>query len=454
MPVVIDLFSGCGGFAFGFKSAGYKIGNGIEIDDIACRTASYNLYWRYGDDQQHICGDITKLNPEKSQQWIGKNGCIVIGGPPCQAYSQVGKGKLKSLGKDRSHLNDARGYLFKDFIRFALELDARVIIMENVPESVNYGGLNIPEHVCEVLEENDYNSLWTILNAADFGVPQVRERVFVMAVRKNEKFDQFLPAPTHKKIDGRLTPWQTRFSKLSEYRHFTYPGQNNVEALPEWITVGEAISDLPPLFPDSKHRYRLYQPHIQLEYKTMAQNDYQLLMRNWFSSEQKASSGHCFRRTARDFPIFERMLPDHDYLDAYEIAENILDEACRALSIDSSKHNYEYERLRKSIVPPYSKEKFNEKWKRLSKGKPSHTLVAHLGVDTYSHIHPWEPRGISVREAARLQSFPDGFLFQCSMGEAYKQIGNAVPPLLAKSIALSLKEKFHKEQGCSDGNIK
>ena len=74
--------------------------------------------------------------------------------------------------------------------------------------------------------------------------------------------------------------------------------------------------------------------------------------------------------------------------------------------------------------------------------KPSHTLVAHLSVDTYSHIHPLEPRGISVREAARLQSFPDEFLFQCSMGDAYKQIGNAVPPLMAEAVARELYNNF------------
>ena len=82
------------------------------------------------------------------------------------------------------------------------------------------------------------------------------------------------------------------------------------------------------------------------------------------------------------------------------------------------------------------------KWQKLKMDSPSHTLVAHLSVDTYSHIHPYEPRGISVREAARLQSFPDGFLFQCNMGEAYKQIGNAVPPLLAKEIATQLYVAF------------
>ena len=95
------------------------------------------------------------------------------------------------------------------------------------------------------------------------------------------------------------------------------------------------------------------------------------------------------------------------------------------------------------MVPIYDRENFAEKWKRLDENKPSHTVVAHLSVDTYSHIHPWEPRGISVREAARLQSFPDDFTFDCSMGDAFKQIGNAVPPLLALGVATSVYESFN-----------
>ena len=92
------------------------------------------------------------------------------------------------------------------------------------------------------------------------------------------------------------------------------------------------------------------------------------------------------------------------------------------------------------IIPKYSDEKFVNKWKKLREDWPSHTVTAHLGKDTYSHIHPWEPRGISVREAARLQSFPDNFDFASNMGESYKMIGNAVPPLLSYNIAMKIKE--------------
>ena len=101
--------------------------------------------------------------------------------------------------------------------------------------------------------------------------------------------------------------------------------------------------------------------------------------------------------------------------------------------------------LKKSIVPPYDRMKFDDKWLRLDPEFPSRTVVAHLGVDTYSHIHPWEPRGISVREAARLQSFPDDFHFTGSLSDAYSQIGNAVPPLLAFHVAKALASRLSKK---------
>ena len=96
-------------------------------------------------------------------------------------------------------------------------------------------------------------------------------------------------------------------------------------------------------------------------------------------------------------------------------------------------------------MPQYDREKFENKWKRLDANKPSHTVVAHLEKDTYSHIHPWEPRGISVREAARLQSFPDDFVFNCSMSNAFRQIGNAVPPLLSLAVAKTIYDSFKEE---------
>lgn len=444
VPEVIDLFSGCGGLALGFQKAGFKISYGIELMPEAVETAAYNLHWRFGEENGHECGDITKMSPDIFKDKIGKNGCIVIGGPPCQAYSMIGRAKLRSLGEHRINTNDKRGYLYEDFIRFALGLEARAVIMENVPEAVNYGGRNIPQTICEILEDNDYNAYWTILNSADYGVPQVRERVFVIAVKNGEKLSINLPEPTHVSADNRKGAVQQRINTFTDAKNFRLPNEPGAD-LAAWVTAGEALSDLPELFPNHYSKYVLNKINFPVAYRCEIENSYQQEMRTWYGQEMKMVTGNCFRKTRRDFPIFAEMQQGDDYTDASAIADILFNQALKARGISLSNDKDAYDKLKKEIVPPYDRENFKTKWQRLSENKPSHTLVAHLSVDTYSHIHPTEPRGISVREAARLQSFPDGFLFQCSMGDAFKQIGNAVPPLLAKGIAVQVMKAFNKE---------
>lgn len=441
VPEIVDLFSGCGGLALGFQRAGFKVTHGVELMQEAVETASYNLHWRYGEESSHICGDITQMDASAFSDKIGENGCIVIGGPPCQAYSLAGRAKLRSLGEHRINTNDKRGYLYQDFLRFALDLKARAVVMENVPESTNYGGQNIPQTVCEILEQNGYEAYWTILNAADYGVPQLRERVFVIAVDKGENITIDLPVPTNSNPEGKPTQNQMRFKSFGECPNFKIPKTATKEA-PNWVTVGEAISDLPVLFPSSQSKYVLNKINMQMRYCASPETEYQILMRNWYGQEMETVTGNCFRKTLRDFPIFEEMNQGDDYVNASEIADSFLNKACKLRGITKISDPIGYEKLKKAIVPPYDRGNFTSKWQKLCMNKPSHTLVAHLSVDTYSHIHPYEPRGISVREAARLQSFPDGFLFQCNMGDAFKQIGNAVPPLLAKGIADQLYKAF------------
>lgn len=441
LPSIIDLFSGCGGLGFGFQAAGFPIGGGMDISESAVKTASFNMDWRHGEAAHHVFGDITQTPGAIFKENIGNEGCVVIGGPPCQAYSQIGKGKLKSLGTSREHINDSRGQLYLEFLRMAFELNAKAIIMENVPESINYGGLNIPEEACSILEKNGYTPRWTILNSADYGVPQVRERLFIIAVEKKIKIIPEFPLPTHRSMEGKIAPYKLRAPKLLRNKYYVPAPEVLEEAFP-WVTVGEALSDLPSLFPDSTSKYRLFEQNMLIDYSKPPSNDYQILMRGWYGSSIGKVSGHGFRRTIRDYPIFEKMQQEDNFVIAAEIAEQLFKEACDVEGISKQTHPQKYQLLRKKIVPPYDKWKFQDKWKRLNSKKPSHTLVAHLSVDTYSHIHPWEPRGISVREAARLQSFPDQFLFQCSMGDAFKQIGNAVPPLLSYALAKQIKKCF------------
>jgi len=442
---VIDLFSGCGGLSLGFKMAGFNITSAVDIDLKACNTMSYNILWKYGINKELICKDIKKVNPD---ELINNNyPVITIGGPPCQAYSKIGRSKLRSLGDHRFGFNDSRAFLYREFIRISVNLDSVAIVMENVPESVDFFGLNIPQIVCEELENQGYNAIWTILNAADYGVPQTRERVFVIAVKKEFGEVSFLPEPTHINPNQiSLEDWNKKFKKYSKFNNFKYPLVPDKEC-PKWVTVGDALSDLPALFPTSDSKYVLHKMNTKLPYQTPPTNDYQKLMRkekdNTFKKDVDAN---CFRKTLRDFRIFERMQPGDDYVKAHQIALELFEEACEYYQIDKN-DTESYEKLKKQYVPPYDTSKFHGKWKKLDPNKPSHTLVAHLGTDTYSHIHPIEPRGISVREAARLQSFPDNYTFTCSMGDAFKQIGNAVPPLLAKGVAKAVLKNLRLEKG-------
>lgn len=303
--------------------------------------------------------------------------------------------------------------------------------MENVRQCVAYGKINVPERVSEILEKHGYTVFWTVLNSADYGVPQIRERMILFAVKGDAEVT--MPEPTHsgKNMDNLYA--YVGLEEFTKFPHFVMPKRRHRKE-PGWLTVKDAISDLPVLHPSSKHKYKANSIKQGFPYRCPASNDYQKLMRN----SSGISTGHVYRNTPRDFQIFELMNEGDNYVRAAEIAEQLFEEArCKA---DVHLGTEAYDKLRAQIVPPYSTDKFLSKWKKLESDKPSYTLVAHLSVDTYSHIHPWEARGISVREAARLQSFPDDFIFQCNMGDAFKQIGNSVPPLMAEGIAKAVRK--------------
>lgn len=448
LPKVIDLFSGCGGLALGFEKAGFEIVAGVELMPEACKTISYNLDYRYDKEQTHICGDITELDADIFKGRFGNEGCVVIGGPPCQAYSLAGRAKLRSLGDDRINTNDARGYLYQDFLRFVFDLDAKAVVMENVPESTSFGDMNIPEIVCESLEKHGYVAYWTILNAADYGVPQLRERVVLFGIKESEIGRIKLPVPTHKcNASDYQTQYQKRFEFFGKNEHFKQPNSSE-QARRTWTTVGEAISDLPVLFPTSDSKYRAVKLNEEIDYSTSPQNEFQVQMRSWYGNESYASSANAFRNNKRDYAIFERMKQGDNFIDASRIADELFEKEAKMFNYEPGSENYK--KLKRKMVPVYDRDKFENKWKRLEEERPSHTLVAHLCKDTYSHIHPTEPRGISVREAARLQSFPDDFFFDCSMGDAFRQIGNAVPPLLSFAVAKSVFDAFKETSNESD----
>jgi len=217
-------------------------------------------------------------------------------------------------------------------------------------------------------------------------------------------------------------------------------------ALQHAVTCEEALGDLPFISEAVKRRGKGPRDlGARLPHSTPPQNDYQRLMRNWpgFTSEVDVTA-HVIRYLPRDFETFGRMIEGGEYPAAIAAAESLVQERAGALGIVPNSAAWAV--LYASIVPPYNRDKFPNKWVKLRRDFPSRTLMAHLSHDSYSHIHysAEQARTISVREAARLQSFPDGFQFCGAMNAAFGQIGNAVPPLMAQALARQILARLHE----------
>ncbi len=458
-PKILDIFSGCGGLSVGLKLAGFTPVGGLDIDAGAMDSWWYNLRPDLaGGLKAAPSFDITAIDPTDFFNRLSipkedRSIDVLCGGPPCQAYSRIGKAKLRSLGGAKADLEDARGELYQEFLRFVRVLQPLVILMENVPDSLNYGGRSIPDEVCEALSgrKYGYRANWTILNAARYGVPQFRERVILLAFHESLGIDPSFPSPTNsikessntrKRTKG-LSPNDGKKADQAVGRFYIAPGVPK-GSVPEAITVEEALGDLPRICaldslksnrPPGSADLAQILPYAAVE----TEIPYQRLMRHWPGFEtRKWVSGNMVRNTARDFPIFARMVEGDKYPEALKIAESLLLDRIKAeeAKLGRKLTKPELKKARSLTVPPYSDDKFEEKWLMLHRNRPSHTVVAHLQRDTYSHIHydVSQARAISVREAARLQSFPDGFRFHGAIGNAFEQIGNAVPPLVAASI--------------------
>ena len=459
-PKFLDLFSGCGGISLGLKLAGYDPIAAIDSDLSAIET----WYHNFRPDlniRARQSWDIRSTTPSKFFSEIGLPNFadeidIICGGPPCQVYSKIGRGKIQSLTGPNGHLDDHRGSLFQDFIRFVSAVKPIGVVLENVPDSTNFGGHNIPEEICTALTKLGYTTCWTILNAVEFGVPQTRHRVIVQAIHNSTGLIPSLPNPTHyltESLGGKFTSPHVIPSSLKlksgAYKFFNPPNFSNSSLLPA-VNCYDALSDLPKIYPLKTRKLLQNLTTLKQYSDLLPQNLYQNQMRNWPGLEVRGLvSGNTIRNTPRDFPIFEQMKCGDQYPQAHAYAlsienDKIMEESSRLMRPLSLA---EKNKIRNATVPPYDIKKFMSKWSMLWTNRPSHTVVAHLQVDTYSHIHydSKQARGISVREAARLQSFPDGFLFEGNMCDAFRQIGNAVPPLLAKAIGENLLIKLTKK---------
>ena len=342
---VIDLFSGCGGFSYGFQQAGYHVLLGVDNTKIALDTFKVNhhnsktLLLDLHEDK--AIDDIVEATGNKKVD-------VIIGGPPCQGFSLTGS----------RNESDERNTLFNAVFRLANKLKPKAIIIENVQGLLTLYKGKAKKEIIELCEEMGYNCSPKLLYAPDYGVPQIRKRVFFVAIRKELGVFQF-PEPIH-------TPE-------------TYVG------------CKDAIGDLPNVTP--------VRQSDKVKYNKPAFSDYQVSMRNGSNA-----------------------ILNHEATKHTEHVINVI-----AQVPEGGNH--------KDLPPGVGdSRKFNEAWTRYHSEKPSRTIdTGHR-----NHFHYKWNRVPTVRENARLQSFPDSFVFLGTKTQQYRQVGNAVPPLLGKVLGEQL----------------
>jgi DNA (cytosine-5)-methyltransferase 1 len=379
-PRVLDLFAGAGGFSLGFHWAGFHTAVAADFEPTAAETLTANFAHHGALVLQR---DLSQFLPQHLDSELRRRGLesefdVIIGGPPCQGWSMVGRGKMRTLSEADGRactLRDPRNQLYKRFLGYVKHYQPKVAIMENVPGMLSHGGKNIAEAVAGTMEDAGYIVTWQRINASDYGVPQFRDRLFFVGVRKDLGLKFAFPQVT---------------------------SSTGKRAFP-LTTVADAIKDLPIIRHGAKAWVREYQKPAKL-------GSYAKLMRA--GADRETVFDHvCRTHNDQDLEAFRLMRQGGWYRDLPK-------------------------RLKR-----YRDDIFEDKYKKLSWDKPSGCVTAHLSRDCYTHIHPSQARTISVREAARLQSFPDSFYFAGSMGTKFRLIGNAVPPLAAMRIANEIKKQ-------------
>ena len=458
-PRVLELCSGCGGMSLGLKAAGFELAAHVEMDaganathalNFASDDPELNIAWAKPRDMV-ACSLDELVKDFDLKDTAPRAFDVLAAGLPCQAFARIGRSKLRSVtGDDRAFKNDARASLYRRFLEIVETTRPLAIVVENVPDIMNFGGHNVPEEICQTLDGLGYISRYTLLNAAFYGVPQLRERLFLIAIDARFGVVPTFPQPTHT-IELPRGYEGSRNVALKHVptgeSHFV-PIPKPAAGLPPAVTVEEALSDLPFISDHLRdmsviRRRKVADP---LPYREKVDpSSYAIAMKNWPGfTTAGPTNGHVVRLTARDFPIFGAMPRGADYPVALSVAQRLLEDKLADVEFTEGARpdprSAKYKRMVAQTVPPYDVSKFPNKWWKLDPSAPSRTLTAHLGKDTYSHIHydGHQKRMISVREAARLQSFPDGFRFAGAMNASFKQIGNAVPPLLAQAVASQL----------------
>lgn len=390
-PKVLDLFCGAGGLAEGFREAGYTIMGGVDYSAPAIETFEANIPGAVG-----VLADLRKPDLDDfERRFAGVD--VIVGGPSCQGFSTSG-GLSKSSGRDQT---DPRNQLFINYTDIVERLQPSWIVFENVPGLLLYENGKVALQIVQAFREIGYELVPMILLAADYGVPQLRRRLVFVGNRTNANIS--LPAPTH----GDVNLWKG-FSL--PFAHLSRIGHGSEEGLLPHVTFADACSDLPKVAEGQEVDGK--------PYRAKAKNEYQEAMRE--------GSDGVRQHAAADLSVLDRVAsqilkPGQNWRD---LPENVLPDRFKKI------RRYDATTL----------------LKRLRDDLPTYTITTKFNeATTGAFIHPKQARTITLREAARLQSFPDRFIFVGSQAQIRQQIGNAVPPLLAKAIAEAIYPAVMKD---------
>jgi DNA (cytosine-5)-methyltransferase 1 len=444
----------------GFHRAGFRCISAVEKDPDAAQSHALNFSGASGGFGYANFRDVMTTSPAEAVQhaqgfFSGTENVVdvVIGGPPCQAFSRLGRAALwRIAGENGAHAYDERATMYHHFLAYVDALQPLAFVMENVREIGKFANVNVAEEIACTAERLGYDCRYSLLNAVWYGVPQLRERAFVIGIRKELGRAPQFPLITHRYQlpvgYSTARAGSGRIEFLEPYDHYVDHLKFSRTAR-DAVTLEEAFADLPPIRSHLKSLSATKKPRDPDDRTSYVEgaNKFITEMRGWpgFRNMNGTFTGHIIRNTPRDYETFKRMPEGGMYPEALETAEAIFSE--RLAKIERQKgrripaQSEEWVALHRATVPPYKAGRYPNKFRKLWRHHPSRTLPAHIGKDSYSHIHfdSSQARGISLREAARIQSFPDAFRFAGSMNSRLKQIGNAVPPLLAYSIARKLR---------------
>jgi len=390
-PTLIDLFCGCGGFSSGMIDAGFDCIAAVDMDEAAITT-----FQEAHPNVKHVLQrNLSSFWPSDLSKIIGLQKVdVIVGGPPCQGFSKARQADGSNHGANPTP--DDRRELYKDFLRYVKFFKPKVFVMENVPGIKTAVGGKFFTKIQADSRALGYRVVPFEVKAWRYGVPQKRIRQLIIGTPADLPY--FIPehqiVATH-----------------------ALPTDDDYEILEPYVSLGEAIGDLPPVRKLDARFFREYdQGRLKKHLSVFGERYVFDVLR---VNKSKLITGHfCRAHSERDLRDFARLKEGET--SKHAIARGV------------------------KMEFPYDRENFKDRYTRQSRSELCSTIVAHLKRDGLMYIHPTQNRSLSPREAARIQSFPDTFPLPSVQSYAYQQIGNAFPPLVAKAVGIGIKSYLRK----------